>query len=395
MLTTYKSDGQCVRAYSVCERNPAAAAAAAAPTRSPPERTTTRCPQEESREERRADSVLELSAGIRFCVSKVHRAASFSQYCSASPKRVAVCGRIACCIPSASYYTCLLRMRILFLDVDGVVCCNYDALVEQAKLLLVLRIIEQTGAYVVLSSDWRRDGAAKYCIETEMRKLGIECIGSTPEREPDKWHRPLEIMDWMLANGRHVTHWVAIDDRMLEKEEGGAAMIGHCVLTEFHTGLTPELVKVAVKILGGPLPAAELRERNEARKRKTKVATNGRIVASLGKEHLFAPPAFAGRYVRDRIPLTAAEYRAAVASVNSQIRWLCCLCPWFVSLKDARERCKQLNQKYADRDVRFMLSAQDKDREYLLVPTLAGDPIPSLIVKQIEPPDAPLPLLKI
>uniref|UniRef100_A0A7S4C1B2 FCP1 homology domain-containing protein n=1 Tax=Chrysotila carterae TaxID=13221 RepID=A0A7S4C1B2_CHRCT len=286
-------------------------------------------------------------------------------------------------------------MRILFLDVDGVVCCNYDALVEQAKLLLVLRIIEQTGAYVVLSSDWRRDGAAKYCIETEMRKLGIECIGSTPEREPDKWHRPLEIMDWMLANGRHVTHWVAIDDRMLEKEEGGAAMIGHCVLTEFHTGLTPELVKVAVKILGGPLPAAELRERNEARKRKTKVATNGRIVASLGKEHLFAPPAFAGRYVRDRIPLTAAEYRAAVASVNSQIRWLCCLCPWFVSLKDARERCKQLNQKYADRDVRFMLSAQDKDREYLLVPTLAGDPIPSLIVKQIEPPDAPLPLLKI
>eukprot|EP00965_Chrysotila_dentata_P233518 6199634-Pleurochrysis_carterae.AAC.1 len=45
---------------------------------------------------------------------------------------------------------------VIFLDIDGVICCNYNGHLEEPKLAQLKRIVEETGAKVVLSTDWRR-----------------------------------------------------------------------------------------------------------------------------------------------------------------------------------------------------------------------------------------------
>ena len=61
--------------------------------------------------------------------------------------------------------------------------------------------------------------------------------------------RPTEITDWLKASGRGVTGWVAIDDRDLLNELGGAALSGHFVRTNPSTGLTSRLADRAVQLL--------------------------------------------------------------------------------------------------------------------------------------------------
>ena len=51
--------------------------------------------------------------------------------------------------------------RIVFLDIDGVVCCNYQTRLEKKKLERVAKLTKATGAKVVLSSDWRREPPRK------------------------------------------------------------------------------------------------------------------------------------------------------------------------------------------------------------------------------------------
>ena len=45
---------------------------------------------------------------------------------------------------------------LIFLDIDGVICCNMNGHLEEPKLQQLRRIVEATGAKVVLSTDWRR-----------------------------------------------------------------------------------------------------------------------------------------------------------------------------------------------------------------------------------------------
>ena len=132
-------------------------------------------------------------------------------------------------------------VNILFLDLDGVVCCNFRGELERDKLQQVRRICEAANAKVVLSTDWRRRPDLKQRAERTLASVGVEVIGATPQYAAMSRVRPLEILSWMKTCSVTVDGWCAVDDRDLVLEEGGQNFTGHFVLTEFHSGLTPPL----------------------------------------------------------------------------------------------------------------------------------------------------------
>lgn len=78
----------------------------------------------------------------------------------------------------------LLAMKIIFLDIDGVLNCEKTPnprklryIVDPKLLKRFERLIERTGAKVVLSSTWRYDPAGLFSA----KHWGIPFIGVTPD----------------------------------------------------------------------------------------------------------------------------------------------------------------------------------------------------------------------
>lgn len=161
------------------------------------------------------------------------------------------------------------RARLIFLDLDGVICCNNYAHLEPDKLEQLQRVVAATGACVVLSSDWRRGAQMKRIARTALRNYGIRMIGSTPCHQSHLHLRPQEITTW-ISNYKSATEygiskpalgsWIAIDDRCLTEEYGGRDLVGHFVQTEYATGLTEDVANHCIQVLLQPAdhdPAAD------------------------------------------------------------------------------------------------------------------------------------------
>merc|ERR1719498_1829237 len=91
-------------------------------------------------------------------------------------------------------------VRVLFLDVDGVVCCNDLGLLEPQKMMLLAKVCQETGAKVCLSTNWRLHDDLRNRLYTELAAYGCECVGSTPnanEAALQVGMRPLEIRAWV------------------------------------------------------------------------------------------------------------------------------------------------------------------------------------------------------
>ena len=125
-------------------------------------------------------------------------------------------------------------LRVLFLDVDGVVCCNQNGQLEPDKMQQLLRITKEASAKVCLSSNWRLYEELREHLYTKLGAMGIECIGTTPdagEATHGEGMRPCEIGAWIRFwhedKGRQrVTSFVAVDDRPLLQEKGGSVLRG-------------------------------------------------------------------------------------------------------------------------------------------------------------------------
>ena len=125
-------------------------------------------------------------------------------------------------------------VRAIFLDIDGVICCNQFGRLEDRKLQLLRGVVQQTGAKIVLSTDWRRVPKLKSQLIATLRDYGMEVIGSTPMRAPWQPVRPQEILDWLtsynnaavMGNGEPIHSFVAVDDRSLLQESGGDGLRG-------------------------------------------------------------------------------------------------------------------------------------------------------------------------
>jgi hypothetical protein len=136
-------------------------------------------------------------------------------------------------------------MKIIFLDIDGVLNCKktpnprkFPYIVDKRLLARLRRLLDRTGAKVVLASSWRTDPvglfAAKY--------WGIPFVDVCPDLP--KSPRRNEVLKW-LARHPKVTRYAIIDDEDDELDD----------LPLFQpsskTGITGDIAKGVEKYLSG------------------------------------------------------------------------------------------------------------------------------------------------
>lgn len=157
-----------------------------------------------------------------------------------------------------------MRTKILFLDVDGVlhpVHCKEEFI--QPCVFQLCRIIQATGADIVLSTAWRLVPMAKKFLEAQMTTWGLHApIDVTPQFSEVSAEgllfklcgvrgtvRPGEIKSWLETNEDLVDfpHWVAIDDIDMTAE-----LDPHMVKTNKRVGLSQEDADRAIRILNSP-----------------------------------------------------------------------------------------------------------------------------------------------
>ncbi len=142
-----------------------------------------------------------------------------------------------------------MGIPLIFLDIDGVICCNMVGTLEEPKLAQLQRICQHTQAKVVLSTDWRRQPALKKQLKDALSSLSIDVVGATPCRAMFQPIRPQEITAWLKMTSYDVGAWCAIDDRDLVNEIGGHLLQGHFIKTNPASGLTATLADRAIRML--------------------------------------------------------------------------------------------------------------------------------------------------
>ena len=136
-------------------------------------------------------------------------------------------------------------MRVIFLDIDGVLNCANEAdtargLVRPRPDLIALLddLIDRTGAQIVLASTWRCDPKA---VEVA-RRCGLKFIDTLEDHENGE--RGAFIRKW-LTEHPEVESYVVVDDHA--SEHAGLPLF-KC---KTDVGLTPELVEEIVDYFEG------------------------------------------------------------------------------------------------------------------------------------------------
>ena len=136
-------------------------------------------------------------------------------------------------------------MKVIFLDIDGVLNSKNTPnprklpyIVDRRLLARFKRLLDRTGAKVVLSSTWRYDPAGLFTA----RRCSIPFIDVTPDMP--KRPRRDEVLSWLKKHPK-VTRFAVIDDEDDELDE----------LPLFQpsaaTGLTDEIVRGTIRYLEG------------------------------------------------------------------------------------------------------------------------------------------------
>ena len=158
-------------------------------------------------------------------------------------------------------------MKILFLDVDGVLVHSgtvnlgretgepfgssfyHAATVDLACVQRVLRIVEATGAKIVVTSTWRRFDGASTALRRAFLNAGVDrralrdlFVGSTPHLGEK---RDEEIRAW-LAEHQGTTSYIVIDDGIVGKHPQLTDRPNH-----FTGGILDAHVDEAIHILNG------------------------------------------------------------------------------------------------------------------------------------------------
>lgn len=148
-------------------------------------------------------------------------------------------------------------MKVIFLDIDGVLNSELWALEMSAKKVYVFRdnileeralkilqhIVQDSGAQLVLSSTWRITPKQYEDADQWLRKYGMHLIDYTRFFCPEDTCRGDEIAAW-LREHPDVEQFVIIDDDCDMR-----GLTSHLVQTHFRTGLQEEHYDQAMKIL--------------------------------------------------------------------------------------------------------------------------------------------------
>lgn len=161
-------------------------------------------------------------------------------------------------------------MKVIFLDIDGVLncvtsksyCIEDDGCVirgiDSDKVKRLAKIVDATGAKIILSSDWKdgwekfygtsKPSHAKYLDNHLYKKGKLTIKDKTPNTNKGSWFRGEEILTYLRAH-RDIENYVILDDTFFE-DFSIKEISEHLVLTDHKVGLTDSDVEKAVKILG-------------------------------------------------------------------------------------------------------------------------------------------------
>ena len=162
--------------------------------------------------------------------------------------------------------------KVLFLDIDGVLNTGwwytqmdrttpkdkYGYAFDPRSVANLKKIVDETGADIVISSSWKSFGLSELEDMWQDRGLPGKLIGITPNSVSDEMllnadldHmelfsiRGMEIKEWLDKHGKKVSHYVIIDDMdnfLLDQKF-------HFVQTDPEVGITEEDANIAIKIL--------------------------------------------------------------------------------------------------------------------------------------------------
>lgn len=154
-------------------------------------------------------------------------------------------------------------MKVIFLDFDGVLNSrvydrqrnwNEQSEIDETRLPLVKKIVEETGAKIVLSTTWREhwDKALEKCdkdgvyINETFAKYGLTISDKTPDLGV-VFDRPDEIKAWLDSTQEPIESFVIIDDYRYV----WGTLSDRFVKTnpDFGLGLEEEHVRRAIEIL--------------------------------------------------------------------------------------------------------------------------------------------------
>ena len=136
-------------------------------------------------------------------------------------------------------------MKVVFLDIDGVLNCKrtpnprkFPFIVDPVLLTRLNRLLELTGAKVVLASNWRYDPAGMFSA----RHYGVPFIDTTPDLPNEPRCNP--IADWLRRHS-DVERFIVIDDEDDELDDLPLFQPSRS------TGITDDMVRGAADYLNG------------------------------------------------------------------------------------------------------------------------------------------------
>jgi hypothetical protein len=140
-------------------------------------------------------------------------------------------------------------MKILFLDIDGVVNCVSTTQrhrgfigIDPCLAHLVRAIVEQTGCQVVLSSSWRHFPDGRKEVERQVCSI----FDVTPTSSSN--FRGDEIRAWLNAHP-NITHYAIVDDN----SDMLPGQLPSFFETSSKTGLTQDIADKIIEYLNKPL----------------------------------------------------------------------------------------------------------------------------------------------
>jgi hypothetical protein len=161
----------------------------------------------------------------------------------------------------------MIKKKIIFLDIDGVLSPRwwnsdkqsdkYGCLFDAKAVANLAKIIEETGAEIVISSMWKYMGLQTLQNMWKDRKLPGEIIDITPNYMSDElllndesgsidylYIKGVEVKGWLALHGDEVSRYIIddIDDFLPEQQF-------HFVQTDPEVGITNDDVKKVVHLL--------------------------------------------------------------------------------------------------------------------------------------------------
>lgn len=150
-----------------------------------------------------------------------------------------------------------LRLKLIFLDVDGVLNCHHTKErapsgvigIDPQKVLLLRQIVQETHACIVLTSSWQGASDRDFhylCHSLDQYGLSISSMSGAY----GNWHNRGQVIRAAVQTLKP-SAWVVLDDDQFPDFK--EYRIGsHLVQTSFYkNGLEPKHVKRAIKMLEG------------------------------------------------------------------------------------------------------------------------------------------------